>query len=91
MDVLTPLGRGQALLLTGTSGSGKSLCVLDIVLGQSRSGVRCVVAAVGQGPDERDALHASLHAGGAMAYTTVVAADAGVAATLLSSPSKGES
>ncbi len=41
VDALTPLGRGQALLVTG----GRRAAVLA----QARSDVRCVYAAVGQG------------------------------------------
>jgi hypothetical protein len=34
VDVLTPLGRGQAQLVTGPRGAGKSRCGMDAVLGQ---------------------------------------------------------
>ncbi len=47
-DALTPLGRGQAQLITGPVGSGKTSMMMDVVLGQSKSGVMCVYAAVGQ-------------------------------------------
>lgn len=46
--MLTPLGRGQALLVTGMRQSGKTSLVLDAILGQYRSGVRCIYAAIGQ-------------------------------------------
>lgn len=36
IDVLTPLGRGQAQLLTGPRGSGKALAAVDTILGQVR-------------------------------------------------------
>lgn len=49
VDALTPLGRGQALLVTGGRRAGKTALVLDAVLAQARSDVRCVYAAVGQG------------------------------------------
>ena len=48
LDVLTPLGRGQALLVTGVRQTGKTSLVLDAILGQYRSGVRCIYAAIGQ-------------------------------------------
>ena len=44
VDVLTPLGRGQSLLVAGPSGSGKSSLVLDAILGQRDTGVRCIYA-----------------------------------------------
>ena len=36
VDALTPLGRGQAQLVTGPHGAGKSRCGIDAVLGQVR-------------------------------------------------------
>ncbi|KAK9824846.1 hypothetical protein WJX81_006563 [Elliptochloris bilobata] len=77
VDALTPLGRGQALLVTGARGSGKSALVLDAVLAQARSNVQCIYAAVGQSTPETEAAVATLRRGGAMAHTTVVAASAG--------------
>ena len=38
VDALTPLGRGQAQLVTGPHGAGKSRCGIDTVLGQVRPG-----------------------------------------------------
>lgn len=48
VDVLTPVGRGQALLVVGMPGSGKSSLVLDAILGQRTQGVQCIYASVGQ-------------------------------------------
>ena len=48
LDMLTPVGRGQALLVNGMRQSGKTSLVLDAILGQYRSGVRCIYAAIGQ-------------------------------------------
>ena len=39
MDALTPLARGQCLLLTGAQGAGKTTTALDAILGQQTSGV----------------------------------------------------
>ena len=36
LDILTPLGRGQAQLVTGLPGAGKTLTCLDAILGQVR-------------------------------------------------------
>jgi F0F1-type ATP synthase alpha subunit len=57
VDVLTPIGRGQAQLVTGLPGSGKTSLVLDAIIGQKGKGVHCVYAAVGQ----RYALHSTWH------------------------------
>ena len=47
VDALTPLARGQCLLLTGPPGSGKSTLALDAALGQRDSDVVCVYASAG--------------------------------------------
>ena len=44
IDALTPVGRGQCLLVLGAPGAGKSTAMLDAVLAQAGTGVRCVVA-----------------------------------------------
>ena len=44
IDALTPLGRGQCLLVLGAAGSGKSTAVVDAVHAQAAAGVRCVIA-----------------------------------------------
>ena len=48
VDVLTPIGRGQALLVVGLPGSGKTSLVLDAILGQKHHDVQCIYASVGQ-------------------------------------------
>ena len=53
LDTLTPLGRGQAQLLVGPAGSGKTSLAVDAILGQqalqqpAQAPVRCVYASVG--------------------------------------------
>ena len=74
---MTPLGRGQAQLLTGPPGCGKSACALDAVLGQAGTGVRCIMAVLGRTPAEMEALNAKLLKEGALEYTTVISAPEG--------------
>lgn len=88
--MLTPLGRGQAQLLTGLPGSGKTLAAVDAVLGQAASGVRCVYASVRQSAARQAAAVDALRDGGAMAYTTVVAAPEGAASLPASSPAAAD-
>jgi len=75
IDVLTPVGRGQCLLVLGADGAGKSTAMLDAAAAAAASGVRVVYAAVG-GVDG-DAAAASLARAGALPRATVVAARAG--------------
>ena len=48
VDALTPLGRGQALMVNGPQRSGKTSLGLDCILAQRLQGVRCVYAAINQ-------------------------------------------
>ena len=79
VDILTPLGRGQALLVVGPEGSGKTQLCLDSIVGQrdSGDGVRCVYAAVGCTGGQLARTLLQLRASGCMGYTTVVAAPEG--------------
>ena len=71
LDTLTPLGRGQAQLLTGSPGSLQHDAALDVILGQAGSDVRCVYAAVGKSVEETRRAVELLSQHGALAYTTV--------------------
>jgi len=49
IDALTPVGRGQCLLVLGGRGSGKSTACRDAAIAAARAGVRVSWAAVGEG------------------------------------------
>jgi F-type H+-transporting ATPase subunit alpha len=55
VDVLTPVGRGQCMLLVGERRSGKTGLALDTLANQRHTGVACVYAALGDddGADAR--------------------------------------
>eukprot|EP00951_Prasinocladus_malaysianus_P005109 scaffold36333_cov46-Prasinocladus_malaysianus.AAC.3 len=46
VDTLAPLGRGQSILLAGLKGSGKRDLMLEAIIGQKKSGVRCVLGLI---------------------------------------------
>ncbi len=71
VDTLTPLGRGQAQLLTGPPGCLQHDTALDIILGQAGSDVQCVYAAVGKTAEETRRAVELLSQHGALEYTTV--------------------
>ena len=49
IDALTPVGRGQCLLVLGGRGSGKTTACRDAAIAAARAGVRVAWAAVGDG------------------------------------------
>ena len=84
LDALTPVGRGQCMLLTGEPGTALDVLGLNALTAQTAngSGVRCVYGAVGASAADAGAgVEAALRAAGAMHRATVVscAPDASVA------------
>ena len=76
LDVLTPLGRGQCMLLTGEPGTGLTRLGVGAIAAQAGSGVRCVYGATGAAAEDggKGAVE-ELRAAGAMGHTTVVSVD----------------
>jgi hypothetical protein len=72
IDALTPIGRGQNMLLIGNEILGRLEIVIDTIVTSGREGVKCVyVSTDGKHNDVVQRLQAL----GAMKHTTVVAAD----------------
>lgn len=84
IDAMTPIGRGQRQLIIGDRKTGKTAVCVDTILNQRQnweSGdeklqVRCVYVAIGQKGTTIAAVRRALDEGGAMDYTTIVAAPA---------------
>jgi len=76
VDTMIPIGKGQRQLLIGDDGLGKSSLALDTVINQRDKGVRCVYVLIGQKRSTVVGTIETLRAAGAMAYTTIVAAEA---------------
>lgn len=74
IDALTPIGKGQSLLITGLAGAGKTAAVLDIIAGQRDANIRCVYACLGQDESGAEAARQYLVSQGAMTNTTIVTA-----------------
>ncbi|KAA6423081.1 MAG: F0F1 ATP synthase subunit alpha [Trebouxia sp. A1-2] len=102
VDTLTPLGRGQAQLLVGPPGSGKSSLAVDAILGQhmhQQPGSACVstIALLAHVSSQQEVVGMveELSKAGAMRNTTVVSAAEGCGlgeryAALCSALSMGE-
>lgn len=84
IDAMTPIGRGQRQLIIGDRKTGKTAVCVDTILNQRKNWetdddkqqVRCVYVAIGQKGTTIAAVHKALEEGGAMDYTTIVAAPA---------------
>ncbi len=74
VDSLTPIGKGQTMLVVGPSGVGRTELALDAVQAQAGKGVPCVWACLhGQAP----AIRAALQARGCLHNTALVEAPEG--------------
>jgi len=81
VDAMIPIGRGQRELIIGDRQTGKSTVALDTILNQKEffdAGVPvyCIYVAVGQKGSTVAAIAKMLEERGALAYTTIVAANA---------------
>lgn len=84
IDAMTPIGRGQRQLIIGDRKTGKTAVCVDTILnqreawetGDPKQQVRCVYVAVGQKGSTIASVKRALEEGGAMEYTTIVAAPA---------------
>jgi F-type H+-transporting ATPase subunit alpha len=88
IDAMTPIGRGQRQLIIGDRKTGKTAVCVDTILnqrqnwetGDEKKQVRCVYVAIGQKGTTIASVRRALEEGGAMDYTTIVAAPASDAA-----------
>jgi F-type H+-transporting ATPase subunit alpha len=84
VDAMTPIGRGQRQLIIGDRKTGKTAVCVDTILNQRKNWetgdpdkqVRCVYVAIGQKGTTIAGVRRALDEGGAMDYTTIVAAPA---------------
>ncbi|BAX93794.1 F0F1 ATP synthase subunit alpha [Mycobacterium shigaense] len=84
IDAMTPIGRGQRQLIIGDRKTGKTAVCVDTILNQRKNWetgdpkkqVRCVYVAIGQKGTTIASVRRALDEGGAMEYTTIVAAPA---------------
>mgnify|MGYP000383056034 FL=1 len=81
IDAMIPVGRGQRELIIGDRQTGKSTVAIDTILNQKEffdagEPVYCIYVAVGQKASTVAAIANMLEEKGALAYTTIVAANA---------------
>ena len=81
IDAMIPVGRGQRELVIGDRQTGKTAVCIDIILNQKEfydagEPVYCIYVAVGQKASTVALIAKTLEEKGALAYTTIVAANA---------------
>ncbi len=76
IDSMIPIGRGQRELIIGDRQTGKSALVIDTIINQRDTGVKCIYVAIGQKESKIAQVVATLEEYGAMEHTTVVVASA---------------
>jgi F-type H+-transporting ATPase subunit alpha len=81
IDAMIPVGRGQRELVIGDRQTGKTTVCIDTILNQKEfydagEPVYCIYVAVGQKASTVAAIAKTLEEKGALAYTTIVAANA---------------
>ncbi|WP_372744933.1 F0F1 ATP synthase subunit alpha [Lutibacter sp.] len=87
VDAMIPIGRGQRELIIGDRQTGKSTVAIDTIINQKEfydAGVPvyCIYVAIGQKASTVAGIANLLEEKGAMAYTTIVAANASDAAAM---------
>ena len=81
VDAMIPIGRGQRELIIGDRQTGKTTVAIDTIINQREffdrgEAVYCIYVAIGQKGSTVAGIVKKLEDAGAMAYTTVVAANA---------------
>ena len=76
IDAIIPIGRGQRELIIGDRQTGKTAIAIDTILNQKGQDIICIYVAIGQKNSTVAQVVEKLRQGGAMEYTTVVAAGA---------------
>ncbi len=87
IDSMIPIGRGQRELIIGDRQTGKTAIAIDTIINQkythqTDAPVYCIYVAIGQKASTVAQVVNELEKAGAMAYTTVVAANASDAASM---------
>ena len=83
IDALVPIGRGQRELIIGDRQTGKTALAIDAIINQKGKDMICIYVAIGQKESTVAGVVKKLIETGAMAYTTVVTANASEMAPML--------
>jgi F-type H+-transporting ATPase subunit alpha len=82
IDTMVPIGRGQRELIIGDRQTGKTAVVIDTIINQKNTGIKCIYVAIGQKKSSIAQVVRKLEEHGALDHTIVVDAGASDAASL---------
>jgi len=82
IDGMIPIGRGQRELIIGDRGTGKTAVVVDAIINQRDTGVKCIYVAIGQKASTVAGVIDVLEEHDAMGHTVIVNASASAAPAL---------
>lgn len=74
VDVMVPLAKGQRLLILGDRMTGKTVIALDAILNQKGKDIICIYCCIGKSVSSLEKVLTVLNEGGALSYTTILAA-----------------
>jgi F-type H+/Na+-transporting ATPase subunit alpha len=83
IDGMVPIGLGQRELIIGDRETGKTTIILDTIINQKNTGVRCIYVAIGQKTSTISRLAELLEKHGALANTTIIASSSSDPAPLI--------
>ena len=82
IDSMVPIGRGQRELIIGDRQTGKTAIVVDAIINQRDTGVKCIYVAIGQKASSIAAVVRKLEEHDALKHTIIVAATASDSAAM---------
>lgn len=82
IDTMVPIGRGQRELIIGDRQTGKTAIVVDTIINQKNTDVKCIYVAIGQKTSSIAAVVRKLEEHRAMKHTIIVVASAADAASM---------
>lgn len=82
IDSMVPIGRGQRELIIGDRQTGKSAIVIDTIINQKDTGVKCIYVAIGQKTSSIAQTVRKLEENGALKHTIIISASAADSAAM---------
>ncbi|MCL5261453.1 MAG: F0F1 ATP synthase subunit alpha [Gammaproteobacteria bacterium] len=82
IDAMVPIGRGQRELIIGDRQTGKTAIVIDTIINQKHTDLKCIYVAIGQKTSAIASIVQKLEEFGAMQHTIIVSASAAESAAL---------